>query len=238
MNKRCFTLAEVLVTLSIVAVVAVLLISSIISHYKKLYTEVRLKQIYSILDNTLDIAKINNMSSLSQMAYDSVHNTEGMSSGAYFLENYIAKYVNLDRKCYNGSTSCRGIGGYTLTGDKNGDFFKDLNGIVRNESYYLAGNSQIVLKNGIAVSVALIQDSGLVYMRVDINGKKAPNQLGHDIFAFSFLPAAWCKNDILITAQQPSCDTKNTKCEGTGLGCAAPIQKNNWKIPQNYPVKF
>lgn len=53
LDKKGFTLAEVLITLGIIGVVAALTIPSLIGNYKKKVTATKLKQTYSILSNAV-----------------------------------------------------------------------------------------------------------------------------------------------------------------------------------------
>lgn len=57
MKFKAFTLAEVLITLGIIGIVAALTIPSIISAYRKRVTETKLKQTYSILSTALTNAE-------------------------------------------------------------------------------------------------------------------------------------------------------------------------------------
>lgn len=57
MKFKAFTLAEVLITLGIIGIVAALTIPSIISAYRKKVTETKLKQTYSILSTALTNAE-------------------------------------------------------------------------------------------------------------------------------------------------------------------------------------
>ena len=56
--KRAFTLAEVLITLGIIGVVAALTMPSLIEHHQKQVVETKLKSFYSIMNQAIQIAAI------------------------------------------------------------------------------------------------------------------------------------------------------------------------------------
>lgn len=56
--KTAFTLAETLITLGIIGVVAALTIPSIIKNYQKKQTAIKLKQTYSLLTQGIRMAEI------------------------------------------------------------------------------------------------------------------------------------------------------------------------------------
>ena len=55
--RKGFTLAEVLITLGIIGVVAALTLPQVVTNYEKKATEVRLKKDYSTLANALKMAE-------------------------------------------------------------------------------------------------------------------------------------------------------------------------------------
>ncbi len=56
MQKKGFTLAEILITLAIIGVVAVLTIPTVVRNYQKTQTVTQLKKVYSALSNTTNFA--------------------------------------------------------------------------------------------------------------------------------------------------------------------------------------
>ena len=59
-KKLAFTLAEVLITLGIIGIVAAITIPSLITRYQKRETATRLKATYSIIANALKLAEEEN----------------------------------------------------------------------------------------------------------------------------------------------------------------------------------
>ena len=56
-KKVAFTLAEVLITLGIIGVVAALTIPNVVSNYKKKVVETRLAQLYSVLNQAVELSE-------------------------------------------------------------------------------------------------------------------------------------------------------------------------------------
>ncbi|MBQ8168255.1 type II secretion system protein, partial [bacterium] len=58
--KKAFTLAEVLITLAIIGVVAAMTIPTLIGNYKKLVVEVRLAKFYNNMNHALKLSTLDN----------------------------------------------------------------------------------------------------------------------------------------------------------------------------------
>ncbi len=60
MIKKGFTLAEVLITLAIIGVVAALTIPTVVRNYQKQQTVVKLKKVYSVLNQAFNNSQAEN----------------------------------------------------------------------------------------------------------------------------------------------------------------------------------
>lgn len=87
-----FTLAEVLITLGIIGIVAEMTIPSIYSNYQKQLVSVRVEKFYSMMDQAIKRSEVDNNSTSS---WD--HGTDG----ATWFNTYLKPYI----KCLNSSTS-------------------------------------------------------------------------------------------------------------------------------------
>ena len=88
-NKTAFTLAEVLITLGIIGVVAAMTLPTVINNYQKKETISKLKKFYAILGNT---------TSMAMAEYGDTVNWElegGLSreKGKAFAEKYMIPYL-------------------------------------------------------------------------------------------------------------------------------------------------
>ena len=168
--SRAFTLAEVLITLGIIGVVAALTIPTLISKYQEKQTIVKLKKVYSILQNAYTAA---------EAEYDK---PRYWSTPDYTEENNIiiweilTKNISNKKKCNkNCFPTYKNLKGQTLS----------LGGDIPN---YLT----IVLPDGAVLSANFPWQTRYVAgdrfpvgpITVDLNGLKGPNIAGKDYFRF------------------------------------------------------
>ena len=244
MDKKAFTLAEVLITLSILGILAAIVVPNIISHYRKTYTENRLKQVYSILDNALEMAKIeyNTVNNYNGLVVEAYNNKGDMSLNASFLKNIIAPYINYKKTCFDYDYSCYDAESNSFHGlEKEYEWPPS--------RYHM---SYLVLKNGSQIGIdgsyfgtaPSLSGSGYIIFWVDINGNKSPNTIGKDIFYFKICPNCYYNRNAnggqgyLEGGRTQYEGERELTCSGVGWHCAAVIRRNGWKIPKDYPKKF
>ncbi len=219
-----FTLAEVLITLGIIGVVAALTIPTLMTAHKKHVTAAKLKRA---------VSSINQAIKLSESENGEVENWDRTLTQKEFVDKYFRPYMKIAQVC-NPVTDC----GYKsdapwsyLNGATHGSYsspnhggrtpFLTLDGFLYAYSAYSAGSDSITGDNDRVIIV-------------DINGAEKPNQLGKDVFFLyrieeedSIIPYGADKSDEEI---RKSC-SKN----GNGFYCAALIRANGWEIPNSYP---
>ena len=246
-KKVAFTLAEVLITLTIIGVIAALTIPNLLQSYRKHQVEVGVKEAYSILSNAIKMLEADNGSTIEDIineAYGQPGNQ--ITAINYFCETYLNNYLKHTKTCEAGSSNCGVFPKICSNGNCGGNMYENRyikmldgsqpnNGFTNNGAMY-----EYALANGMYLGVSWYSYSELsngfsfIYT-VDINGDKGPNQIGHDIFHFGIM-----ENKLYATGglHLPSWKgIKNTDCKNTGEWCSAVIMKNGWKIPDEYPVK-
>ena len=172
--KSAFTLAEVLITLGIIGVVAAMTIPTLIGNYKFSVLNNQLKTVYSDLNQAATLFKVHNEISVSEYA--------ASTSATSALDLFSKEYTTvLNRNNMNAGT--KDENGYRLepyethsiTGKGSGALFCDA-------SYYMYDpqgriisfdNEPSGYENGPKVCI-------------DVNGLKKPNRIGQDIFIFVF----------------------------------------------------
>ncbi len=171
-----FTLAEVLITLAIIGVVAALTIPSVVRNYQERQIVTQLKKAYSSLSQAFNLAVLQNGD---PTGWDLI----GMNSaqGNKNLRDKMVPYLKTIKICQDGEK---------CFSDKR----RDLNGVERSISLNDANVcSNIQLSDGTMAAFRVWdKDCKLSNMycgqiTVDLNGYKQPNQLGRDIFAFYVL---------------------------------------------------
>lgn len=262
MGKRAFTLTEILITLTILGIIAVLTLPNIFQHYKKAYTIYRLKQAYSMFYEVTRRAEIESDTDSDNWDYTKAND---------ILEN-IVPHLNIVRDCRKSSqrkkgkcigTEAKELTGKTINNPNNGTAINITENSVNytyikygNNNYvnfYWLNNNAMILKNG--MSIGLYVNSAYKYgqLIIDIDGpNKGPNMFNKDIFYLYFTNAEsdtidknprfhpytvkWHIKGIDYNKAKYYCTNYSINTGGTT--CFAYIMMNNWKIPDDYPVKF
>lgn len=222
--KKGFTLAEVLITLAVIGIIASITIPNIINAQNDKEILARLKKSYSILSQTLMSAQAFNGSYTGWGLQD---NSNASSKHTY--DNYIAPYVKTMKRCINEA------------GCWTNEITKSLDGRTTAAGAFDTGMGQnnvtFILTDGSIVSMDIYGNDvesvfgvteNLSYptltFAVDINGDKGPNQLGRDVFMFVLT-----KNGLVpagIDNSSANCYAGST--DGyAGYDCAAKALKNN-----------
>lgn len=227
-NNFAFTLAEVLITLGIIGIVAALTLPSVVTNYKKQETISKLKKGYSIIQQTLKMAEIDN---------GEISNWEPVNNGHEFFVKYIKNYVKASDE-YTSNTLWR------IAPRKN------LNGTAYSGSTYATwGNSistHFMLPDGILITLNAGSLNN-IWVGIDTNGLKKPNQIGKDTFLFIFTSkhglqplggsgtsSGWnygtYSRKTIIEHNSNGCNLN-----ANGYWCSALIMNDGWEIKKDYP---
>lgn len=235
MNKFAFTLAEVLITLGIIGVVAALTLPTLINDTKGKELEAQLKVGYSIISQGLKNMQAENGYPPIPAHYPSSGNFYPEYK-KYFNKIYDCGVIPLDNdQCMARADNLGGTSSFYT--DK---VYKTLNG--NNLFSYYFDDGQFILPNGMLV---VIEDnvqtdlSKTIYISIDINGKsKSPNRLGQDFFTFELMD-----DGTLLPMGAPGTkyNDKQTYCSSSssstlnGIGCAYRVltEKDYWKKLKN-----
>ena len=218
MNYKAFTLAEVLITIGIIGIVASMTLPTLIAKHKKSVVETSLSKAYNVFSNAIRFSELDN------------DNMEHWPTGEdlnmeIFWDSYIKPYFVEPKLCLTCKTC-----GYDAT-CINEAFSKKWSG----EKWLLISeDSRILFKLNDGTVIFFPRntsdhDGKPVYVKdlyIDINGEKLPNELGRDVFYFTRNN----KRGIIIA---PEGDCKQNR-----KYCTNEIMSNGWKIPSDYPYKF
>ena len=228
--KKAFTLAEVLITLGIIGIVAAMTLPTLIGKYQKKQMVTQLKKAYTEISQLLKMSELDNGS----MEY-----WDYTLSGEDFYYRYIKPYLKKVKEIPN-----REFKKYMVYKNLNGTKCTGEVWCTQGDSYYS------YLSNGVVLGV-MSHPGQTVYkaVTIDVNGQKNPNQLGKDVFVFSIsktekslVPYGFsdaghgggCFNDYdrnkIKTGHDYSCNNANK-----GIWCAALIMTDGWEILDDYP---
>lgn len=179
-NNKGFTLAEVLVTLGIIGVVAAMTIPTLVNNHQRKVYVTQLQSVVSLLSQAAETAiQDSNAISLDETRY-SANKSENVA-------NFFNDYFKVVNNCGASLTPCFADSYETLSGS---DFTLE-NPIV---ALSLANGASIsvfatqgrsytyINSDGSEEKVTNFDWHGLYQMQVDINGQKGPNILGRDLF--------------------------------------------------------
>ena len=234
--KLGFSLAEILITMGIIGVIAAITIPALVKNYQKYITVNRLKKEYSVISNAFVTSQDENgdMNTWGMNAMGSVE--DGVEVLVPFFQNYILKYLDIIDDCGYDCKKQTKIKRYRLNGmDWSWDNF----------AYYI-----IYMKDGSVVAFSVDNDAhvwGLVRIYIDINGDRGPNVSGKDIFTIFLNPDGdsairLSGSDVLNSSKNRNslfgnCRECCSKTAGDYSGdfCGALIQHDGWKILKDYP---
>ena len=194
-KKNAFTLAEVLITLGIIGIVAALTIPSLIQKYQMKNFEVAFKKQYSVLNNAINYIQLNNNLSecyvtVIKVIYQGnlVDNYSGNNSDCVALKNELISNLKLTPiSQYSGFTSIskvRADGGVMINGSI--DYYSAL---MYDLNFYLLPDGVVVMFSDRDVRPFFYND--LIF--IDVNGAKGPNRWGYDVFCLTLVS----KNGVL-----------------------------------------
>lgn len=227
-NKYGFTLAEVLITLGIIGVVAAMTMPSLIQKYKEKETVTKVKTALSILNQAYTLARkdgeeINswfsqNSTFVTDDSGNNIQNDSGRDNQDIFWGRLIP-YLKVLTRCKASETSCK----------KPAELYS-LDGKVRNID--LSSYSFITLTNGMTLFGGWINNINCTEKEkcgdfaVDINGiENPPNTTGKDIFYFS-ITANSISPDLGENYTMSLCDINASGHKNNGYACTRWIIQN------------
>ena len=185
-RRVAFTLAEVLITLGIIGVVAALTLPTIINKIKHKELESGFQKAYSTFSQGIINMKREDGEGLAKYyAYYNPDTQTNPNAGEFFKKFYQYSGVKVIGKCnYKNIT----IKNYTKNAEAKSYCIHNSGKVDGSCSYVDLAEE---LSNGMCSALTITAST--IFIIVDSNGMKGPNLLGHDIFFFKV-----DKNDNLI----------------------------------------
>ena len=251
-RKNGFTLAEVMITLFIIGIVAVLTIPNFVQNYRKSQTITKVRKAYTVINSAYRMAVA--MNGNSAFWFESGASA-GYTTSWDFFTKYVRPYYKIERICTgegtydtNGYKKC----GYDSTkstrsgGWVNDDIWNNYRVVFQTQDgimYFIYPFGTTCIKaedytpeNPVYTSCTAAMN-GAYNISIDINGSKGPNTWGKDLFLFeldqqkqSIVPA--CSNSKTPEKIDENCS--KSSYEG-GFCCAAKLFKDSWHMKGDYP---
>ena len=240
-KKIAFTLAEVLITLGIVGVVAAMTLPALIQKQQKMQLLTHAKVVYNILNNAIESAKVEYGTNIEQ--WELLPAGTNLDKSMFFFEKYLQPHLKVIEYCKTSqeTPACRHSIGMM---DYNGSDFASFVPQTNFGTTFVLSNSAII-----NIQVGNINGSSLDRIRIlyDVNGIKKPNFMGKDVFIIElgggqwggdknrFLPYGYSRNrECSYYKSGFQSDLTCTQNSGRGT-CLAYLLCNGWSIPDDYP---
>lgn len=163
MKKKAFTLAEVLITICILGIVAAITLPALNANINNNALEKQTLKFYTQMQKAFDLYKVNNES-------DSITGL-GLQEN---IDGFIKKYFNIVEVCSEAEDCLAEEYGYV-----------DGKNLIQTSSIYNSNFHMYKLQDGSVFSINVNEDSNPIAIFFDVNGKKGPNIAGRDFWTFS-----------------------------------------------------
>lgn len=243
MKKRnAFTLAEVLITLGIIGIVAAMTLPLIVEDYRKKATAESLRKSYAELNQVLTMA-ISDYGDMQNWDYQSA------AEISQWVQKYIKPYVKTTvvEECSKASFFCAGVPNASNLGAGN-----------RLYIHYMSASYVMVIAGGASKAWAFYKYNKYDDVRVHVYlkiPKTRSAEKGKDVFTFVLYPSgkpmfvpfgietrpkiAQVSRDALLKGpiRAGGCfkESGGPDYYGPGDGCGAVIMMDGWKISDDYP---
>lgn len=248
-KEQAFTLAETLITLGIIGVVAALVIPPLVTEYQKNVTVEGYKKAYSTLQNAVKLSTVDNGAVESWDFPSTALNT---TQAITFFNKYLKPYLSISSSCETATKGC-----WSKTQAINGND-SVLTGLTH--SYII----KYILTDGADLSILNYgqgSNKGVQEIFVDINGFKPPNIMGKDVFGFILAQKSGSYNagdgnlianissggiypdgyniesqgDYATSYSFRGCGKDVTKHDYAGVWCGYKIIQDGYQIKDDYP---
>lgn len=213
---KAFTLAEMLIVLAIIGVVAALTIPAIISNYQKNQQVVALKKAYSQISQSIQRSMME--SNVENFNEEVLLHGENANPKEFFK-----KYFNVTKYCDK---------------DNHSLCFPTVTSIDKSTSSDIASKFDYcaVIKDGSSICVQNVGENGSpITFYVDTNGLEKPNVAGRDVFSFSVYHDGSVDEinpDSRDAGEGSSRESRKEDCEASSYasGCFSRILDDKWKM--------
>lgn len=242
-----FTLAEVLITLGIIGVVAAMTLPALISEQQKKQFLNQAKVIYNILNNALEASKPEYGTDVNN--WEVLNEGTNLARSMYFSEKYLIPHLKVTEYCKDKTTSR--VCSHKVSaagGNAAGDFTNFSPSTDVGTTFALSNSAIISVQSG-----RLGEVNNRVRIGYDVNGLQKPNLIGKDVFFIELGGGVYSSGNknkniflpYMYDSSQP-CDFYKTSSSLGGFqhrclpqedrsSCLAYIVCRGWDIPDDYP---
>ena len=220
--RRGFTLAEVLITLGIIGVVAAMTIPNLIQSVQMKQLENQIRVAYSTIQQTIRFADDDGVS------YSVIK--DGQNDINQWFKDFMMAHLKTETVCYN-TTGCWHARGVVKTLRNTAPYYESNAGIgndiitfTTSKGIYfnIDGFSAVDMKNIFGIDT---NNSGMIFY-FDVNADKKPNVIGKDIYVM-----AWTEKGLVPAGFDRTMDEVNSNCRtGDGYWCLKKVINEGYTI--------
>ena len=209
MNKKlAFTLAEVLVTMSIIGIVAALTVPNIVSNYQKETQAIQIRKAVNDLGAAFDMLLTEE--GKTKLTSTSIFTGKKPNGATYGITPFIKEKFKVVREYSCFASKYKSISGTSANFSCDG------------EQYLFANSNAICIKKG----------TNIINITIDTNGPDKPNTSGRDLFALYVDANGEIQGDGASSGSSGSGYSSGDNCEvnTNGKYCLNKLMQNNWKM--------
>ena len=221
--KKGFTLAEVLITLGIIGVVAAMTLPALVTNKQAKELQVGLKKGYSLISQVFQMMTYGEGQAITPKEYST-----------HTFAPAFDKYLVAAKACPSSQCLIIRLDEVDEEGNSLGYDFADYKTYNKkaNIEGSLFDNGQFLLRNGMTI---YIENEASIYLSLDVNGMyKGPNRWGHHLFTFQImnngklLPMG-ADGTAYKDASKFCSATSSSKYNGIGCTNKALTEEDYWK---------
>ena len=207
--KKAFTLAEVLITIAVIGVVATMTIPVLVQNYQKEVYVAQLKKTVSVISQA-------GQKAMQERNVDDLTDSKLMNDAG--AVTFLTNYFKIAKNCETSATPCFASSYKNLSGSD-----------VTLETPLIAA----ILNDGTAMSIwhtskGTEQYHGRFSFQVDLNGPKGPNLAGRDFYSFDLYTDGKVASSYYYREDDDFVGT--CKSSPYGSGCLNAIISSGWKM--------
>ena len=224
-GAKGFTLAEVLITLGIIGVVAALTIPTIMQSITKKKLETQIKGAYSAIAQTMRAVEADDLGFDMKIVSD-----EKQDSTNNWFKTYILPYLKTETVCYNkaGCWHKKGTVKDLLGNPSPWDYEAGLGNYIvtfttaKGAYFNIDGMNSYRMKTLFGINT---DNLGLVFY-FDANGDRKPNVIGKDIYILAYTD----KGLVPAGSDKTLAEVEQNCFAGNGYWCLAYLKAHGWQI--------
>lgn len=214
-----FTLAEVLITLSIIGVVAAMTIPTLINNTQDAQYKSALKKSFAVLNQAIELVRSNNGGTMLGAFSD---------NDSTSLQTALAPYLSYIKSCNNSSNDgCWHVANnwYLLNNTKENMGYSTPGFVLKDGTLIVTYWQTSACSSTISTNYNYTRCGFFVF---DVNGFKGPNTIGKDIYGVEILPTQFLPSGATPVDSSQICNSSASNNEdNSGWSCTAKYLLNN-----------